>query len=564
VLQPGANPALIRLAYRGATVRLNRAGQLNVTTPAGGFQDDAPAAYQEVDGRRVPVAVEYAPEDAANYGFNLGAYEPALPLVIDPAVLVYCGYIGGDGDDLSNDITVDSTGNAYVTGWTMSTETTFPVIVGPDSSHNGGQDAFVAKVKADGTGLIYAGYIGGSAYDWGYGITVDSTDNAYVTGTTWSTEATFPVITGPDLTHNGGQDVFVAKLNSDGTGLVYSGYIGGSGNEGGQNIAIDTAGNAYISGATNSNEATFPVSVGPDLTFNGDWDTFVAKVKADGTGLDYCGYIGGNGLDYQGDIALDNTGNAYITATTVSDEATFPVVVGPDLTHNGGVYDAYVAKVMADGSGLDYAGYIGGSDWDMSYSIAVDSAGNVYVTGRTYSNQTTEGFPVIVGPDLTHNGDYDAFVAKVSADGMGLIYCGYIGGSSQDEGHGIAVDSSGNTYVTGLTYSSEATFPVTGGPDLIYNKGEDAFVAKVKSDGTGFFYAGYIGGGSKDEGYGIALDSAGNAYVIGRTESTEATFPVKVGPDLTNNDDGGIDGFVAKVSDTAAPGYSLYLPITKK
>jgi hypothetical protein len=567
VVQPGADPARIRLAYRGATVGVNEAGQLAVSTPAGAFQDDAPIAYQEVDGQHVPVAVQYALEDTAAYSFRLSEYDPAHPLVIDPAVLVYCGFIGGSANEWStyNDymgIAVDAAEYAYVAGVTYSTEASFPVTVGPDLTFNGGEydrEAFVAKVKADGTGLVYCGYIGGSHGSYASGIAVDSDGFAYVTGMTWSDEASFPVLGGPDLTHNGGQDVFVAKVEADGTGLVYCGYIGGSENEAGKGIAVDAAGNAYVSGGTNSKEwSGFPVSVGPDLTFNGDWDTFVAKVKADGTGLDYCGYIGGDGLDYGGSIAVDETGHAYIGSTTVSSESTFPVVVGPDLTHNGGVYEAYVAKVKADGSGLEYAGYIGGSDWDMGYSIAVDSAGNAYITGRTYSNETFEGFPVTVGPDLAHNGGYDAFVAKVRADGTGLVYCGYIGGSGDDEGHGIALDVAGNAYVTGLTYSNEATFPVAVGPDLTYNGGQDAFVVEVTVDGAGLAYAGYIGGSGKDDGHGIALDSTGNAYVVGVTGSDEASFPVSAGPDLTYNG-GDTDAFVAKISYTS--GVKVYLPL---
>jgi len=182
VVQPGADAGRIRLAYRGATVGLNAAGQLEVSTPAGGFQDDAPIAYQEVNGRRVPVEVAYALEDAAAYGFRLGAYDPAVPLVIDPAVLVYCGYIGGSGGDYGQGIAVDGDGNAYVTGETLSTQATFPETGGPDLTHNGGYDAFVAKVKADGTGLDYCGYIGGSGDDYGRGIAVDGDGNAYITG----------------------------------------------------------------------------------------------------------------------------------------------------------------------------------------------------------------------------------------------------------------------------------------------------------------------------------------------------------------------------------------------
>jgi hypothetical protein len=567
VVQPGVDPARIRLAYRGATVGVNDAGQLEVSTPAGGFQDDAPVAYQEVDGQRVPVVVAYALDDAAtsgadkprSYGFRVGAYNPALPLVIDPAVLVYCGFIGGGNMDRGYSIAVDAAGNAYVTGDTTSTGATFPVTVGPDLTYNGGSyDAFVAKVKADGTGLVYAGYIGGNNNETGDGIAVDAAGNAYVAGWTRFTEATFPVTVGPDLTFNSGaHDAFVVKVKADGTGLMYAGYIGGSGDDEGHGIAVDSAGNAYVTGYTASTQATFPVTVGPDLTHNGDYDAFVTKVKADGTGLEYCGYIGGSGFDRGNGIAVDSAGNAYVSGYTTSTEESFPVTIGPDLTYNGGTYDAFVAKVKTDGTGLVYAGYIGGSGTDEGFSIAADSTGNVYVTGRTASTQAT--FPVTVGPDLTYNGNTDAFVAKVKADGTGLVYAGYIGGSSSDEGYRIAVDAAGNAYVTGYTYSTQATFPVTVGPDLTYNGGGDAFVAKVKVDGTGLDYCGYIGGSSDDYGLGIAVDSAGNTYVTGLTASTQAAFPVTVGPDLTYNG-GTYDAFVAKVSYTA-PSINLYLPL---
>ncbi len=571
VVRPGADPARIRLAYRGAHVRLNEAGQLEVSTPAGGFQDDAPLAYQEVNGKRVPVSVGYVLEDAATsgagestYGFWVGAYDPTLPLVIDPAVLVYCGYIGGSDQDTGDDIAVDSAGNAYITGYTLSTEATFPVTVGPDLTHNGGTywDAFVVKIRADGTGLVYAGYIGGIGDDAGEGITVDLAGNAYVTGDTHSRETSFPVTVGPDLTFNGDDDAFVAKVSADGTGMDYSGYIGGSEIETAYDIAVESAGNAYVAGQTYSSEGTFPATVGPDLTYNGRWDAFVAKVAADGSGLVYAGYIGGSEIDTADGIAVDSEGYAYVAGDTESDEGTFPVTVGPDLTYNdvGGV-DAFIAKVKADGSGLVYAGYIGGSEADRGHGIALDGAGYAYVVGGAASSDAT--FPVVGGPDTTFNGWIDAFVAKVRADGTGLVYCGYIGGSGSDWGEGIAVDPAGNAYITGYTVSNEASFPVTEGPDLTFNGGHsDAFVAKVKADGTGLAYAGYIGGSTSEDGQGIAVDSAGNAYITGYTNSTEATFPETVGPDLTYNG-GSSDAFVAKVS-MVTFAFKTYLPLILK
>jgi hypothetical protein len=574
VVHPGADPAQIRLAYRSATgVAVNAGGQLEVTTPLGGFTDDTPVAYQEVGGRHYAVAVAYqlAPTpiqgDGVRFGFALGLYNPTRTLVLDPAVMVYCGYIGGSDAEFGTGIAVDGTGQAYVTGWTQSSEATFPVVGGPDLTYNSGySDAFVAKVRADGSGLVYVGYIGGVDQDKGRGIAVDDAGQAYVTGYTYSDEATFPVVGGPDLTYNGTRDAFVAKVRADGSGLVYAGYIGGSNAEFGMGIAVDGAGQAYVTGDTWSDEATFPVVGGPDLTYNNTIDAFVAKVRADGTGLDYCGYIGGSANDFGEGIAVDSAGKAYVTGWTHSWQSSFPVTVGPDLTFNQG-WDAFVAKVRADGSGLDYCGYIGGDYMDdLGMGIAVDGAGQAYVTGWTESGQAT--FPVVGGPDLTYNGGGgDAFVAKVRADGSGLEYCGYIGGGGEDRGMGIAVDGAGQAYVTGRT-SSQTTFPVIGGPDLTYNGGtSDAFVAKVRADGSGLVYAGYIGGMLDDSGYdeghyrgGIAVDGAGHVYVTGTTASTQTTFPVVGGPYLTYNG-GSSDAFVAKVGDKGGSAYSVYLPI---
>ena len=356
---------------------------------------------------------------------------------------------------------------------------------GLDPTHNGGNDAFVAKVRADGTSLVYCGFIGGKAPDYGFGIAVDSGGNAYVAGSTDSADGSFPVIGGLDSTHNGGtRDAFVVKVRADGTSLIYCGFIGGTGYDQGNGIAVDSSGSAYVTGSTDSSAGGagalgFPVTIGPDLTQNGSNDAFVAKVRADGTGLVYCGFIGGTGIDGGQGVAVDSDRNAYVTGYTTSTATSFPETVGPDLSHNGD-FDAFVAKVRADGTALTYCGFIGGSgeEFGPSSGIAVDSSGNAYVTGHTTSTETS--FPVIVGPDLSYNGgERDAFVAKVQTDGKGLAYCGYIGGAGGEGGTGIAVDRAGDAYVTGWTVSTETSFPVTVGPDVSANGGGDAFVAKV-------------------------------------------------------------------------------------
>ena len=547
---PGADPTCIGLAYSGADILLDAAGQIQVSTPLGGFTDKAPTAYQIMIDENRPVDVRYTVSERGLTGFRVGPYDRSKLLIIDPAVVVYSGYIGGSGDDLAWDVAVDYFGNAYVVGQTESGQATFPAVSGPDLTYNGMEDAFIAKVNSTGTGLVYAGFIGGSQDDKALGVAVDASGNAYVIGNTGSSEATFPVVNGPDLTYNGGSfDAFIAKVNSTGTALVYAGFIGGLYDENAGDVAVDGSGNAYVVGDTRSNEDTFPVIVGPDLTLYGApgnlQDAFVAKVNASGTALEYCGYIGGSVQEIASGVAVDGSGNAYVVGYTQTWDGTFPSVVGPDLTYNGS-FDAFITKVNATGTSLLYSGFIGGSEWDDAFGVAVDSSGNAYVAGRTQSTEAT--FPTIGGPDLTHNGMSDAFIAKVNATGTSLQYAGFIGGSGDDWGRKVAVDSSGIGYVVGYTDSTEATFPVVAGPDLTHNGMSDAFVAKVNPTGTELLYAGYIGGSATDYSFGVAIDGSGSAYVAGATSSTEASFPVVGGLDPTAN--GNFDAFVVKLGDS--------------
>jgi beta-propeller repeat-containing protein len=551
VVAPGVDPALIRLRYTGASeVHVADAGGLSVETPAGGFQDAPPVAYQEINGKRKSVNVKFElgatrEKEEGSLGFYVGDYDRNVPLVLDPALLVYCGYIGGSSLDAGYGIAVDYLGNVYVTGYAYSDQLSFPADVGPETTFHGVRDAYVAKFSSDGTQILYCGYIGGSGHDAGHAIAVDAFGNAYITGKTGSSEDTFPATQG---TYNGGPyDAFLAKVNAVGTGLVYCRYIGGVGDDYGDGIALDAAGNVYVTGGTASDASTFPVIVGPSLTHaGGKYDAFVAKVKAGGVELDYCGYIGGSLFDEANDIVVDESGSVYVTGRTASTEGTFPVKGGPDLSYNGGEYDAFVAKVSANGANLDYCGYIGGSSLDWGHGISLDVDRNAYVAGWTGSSEGT--FPVRTGPDLTYNGGSgDAFVAKVHANGAGLEYCGYVGGSGYERAYGVVVDMSGNAYMVGYTWSMEDTFPVKVGPDLTHNGGQDGFLVKVHYSGASLIYCGYLGGSAEDSGYEIAVDAAGSAYVTGETASSEYTFPVTSGPDVTFNG-GGYDAFVAKVS----------------
>jgi len=546
-----ANPAQIKLRYHGQdSLGVDEHGNLVYGTSVGAVTETAPVLYQDIDGRRVSVAGRYHLLDQNTVTFKVADYDRRHALVIDPT-LIYSGFIGGSGSDQGLSIAVDGAGNAYVTGTTTSAAASFPVVNGPDLTPNGAGDAFVAKVSNTGTTLLYAGYIGGSGSDIGYGIAVDDIGFAYVVGMTTSNESSFPVVAGPDASANGGRDGFIAKVNLAGTALIYCGYIGGIGIDDAISVAVDNFGAAYVSGYTTSTQSTFPVFGGPDLTANGNFDAFIAKVSPAGTNLLYAGFIGGSARDGASGVAIDSAGNAYVSGYTSSTEATFPGVTGPDLTYNGGSDDAFIAKVNAGGNTLIYAGYIGGSGIEIGYNVAVDSNSNAYVVGYTSSDQSS--FPVLVGPDLTYNGgSTDVFITKINSGGTGLVYSGYIGGSGAEGAGagidaGVAVDRFSNAYVTGVTTSNQLTFPVRGGPDLGHNGGEDAFIAKVNFDGSQLIYAGYIGGTGSDGASAVAVDSGGNAYVTGYTATADASFPVRVGPDTFPN--GGTDAFVAKISE---------------
>ena len=541
----GYDPNEIRFYYAGAETSVNEAGEIEVTTPVGGFVDEQPYAYQVLDGKRLEVPASYVETARSggliHYGFELGEYDPRHSIVIDPAVLVYAGYIGGSAQDEAFGVDVDSQGNAYIVGTTESSEMTFPVTAGPQLSFdNTTSDVFVAKVDSSGTKLIYAGYVGGTFFDHGEDIAVDSDGNAYITGWTRSTD--FPVSGSLDSSHNGRKDSFVAKISPDGTQLIYSGYLGGNQEDEGQGIAVDADQNVYLVGRTQSSEITFPVLGGPDLTFNGgNSDAFVAKVDAGGA-LAYAGYLGGAAFDSGFGIVVDRQHNAFVTGYTKSTSDTFPVVGGP-MQEFSGSEDAFVSKISPDGGSLVYSGYLGGPLADRGHDIGIDGAGNAYITGLTSSPPDTN-FPVAVGPSLTFGGLVDAFVAKISADGGAVLYAGYIGGLTDDRANGIAVDSLGNVFVCGSTLSDQQSFPVSVGPDLTYRGGREAFVAKVNASGRGLDFATYIGGEDHERARGIALDPRGAVYVVGVTTSSGAEFPT-VGPDLGFN--GLADAFVAKI-----------------
>ncbi|GAN32218.1 SBBP repeat-containing protein [Candidatus Brocadia sinica] len=314
--------------------------------------------------------------------------------------------------------------------------------------------------------------------------------------------------------------------------LIYSTYLGGSRPDYAYGIAVDSAGNAYVTGRTWSPD--FPVVNAIDKSRNKSEDVFITKLNAEGTGIVYSTYLGGNDRDYGYGIAVDSAGNAYVAGRTISSD--FPVVHAIDDSGNG-EYDAFVTKLNAEGTSIVYSTYLGGSDRDHVYGIAVDSARNAYIAGWTISSD----FPVVHAIDDSGNGECDGFITKLNAEGTSIVYSTYLGGSSSDYANGIAVDSGGNAYITGWTWSPD--FPVAHAIDDSGNGKYDAFVTKLNAEGTSIVYSTYLGGSSSDYANGIAVDSGGNAYITGWTWSLD--FPVEHAIDDSGN--GVADTFITKL-----------------
>jgi hypothetical protein len=392
--------------------------------------------------------------------------------------------------------------------------------------------------------LSYSTYLGGSDESYGVGITVDSSGNAYVTGSTYAYD--FPTVDPYQDGNYGYKDVFVTKLNSSGNALLYSTYLGGSDDEDVFSIAVDSSGDAYITGYTYSSD--FPTQSALQESNNGYTDAFVAKLNASGNGLVYSTYLGGTDYDYAYSVALHSSGSANIAGETFSSD--FPVASAIQDSIGSG-YDGFVAKLNAAGSALVYSTYLGGEGDDGAYAVAVDAAGNAYVTGYTYSSD----FPTAGPLQASNSGSKEAFVTKLNAAGSALVYSTYLGGSGDDNPYAIAVDSSGNAYVAG--YSGSTDFPMQNPYQGTNDEGDyDGFVTKLNAAGNALIYSTYLGGGDYDEIFGVAVDSAGNAYVTGGTYSTD--FPIEKAVQADNGGD--FDGFVTKLNAAGdALVYSTYL-----
>jgi Beta-propeller repeat len=557
IVAPQADPDSITIAIEGATLSLDAQGNLVLTNADKKIVFQKPVVYQDVDGVRQEIPSSYLLKGADQFGFQLGAYDRSRPLIIDPT-LSYSTFIGS-GTNYS--IAVDADGNAYVTGQAGVNPTTPGAFQTVRPSPYG--SGFVTKLNPTGTALIYSTYLGGTSDTDAYAIAVDAAGNAYVVG---RAGPGFPTTLGafqPVRRSIYGYNAFVAKLNSSGSALAYSSYLGGSSFDNAKGIAVDAAGNAYLTGFTNSFD--FPVTLGAfQPIYRGtaqSENAFVTEVNADGTALLYSTFLGGSNWDQASGIAVDAQANAYVTGAACSSD--FPVTpfafqtsyrgspnaAGP----GGGACNAFVSKMNPALPGplsLIYSTYLGGSGGDDASGIAVDTQNNAYVAGESCSLD----FPVspLAFQSVSHAA-CDAFVTKLNPAGSGLVYSTYLGGSSGDGANAIAVDAGGNAYVTGITNSAD--FPVTPDAFVATNGGPyDAFLTVLNPSGSApLVYSTYLGGSCShayqnscdSNGPSIFVDNTGNAYLTGWTYANN--FPTTPGAFQTNTSPYG-NGFVAKFS----------------
>ncbi len=491
IVSPGADPSQIAVQYLGVrSLSVNDVGELVVETEWGEVIERRPVVYQLEGGSRKSIESEYLLTGHSSFGFSLSkGYDPALPLVIDP-ILSYSTYLGGTGEDQAHGIAVDGAGRACVVGYTASTD--FPTVSALQSTISGtAVDVFVSQLNASGDALVYSTYLGGSAGDKALDVAVDDSGNVYVTGSTGSDD--FPTVSAyQDTLASTTGDAFVAKISSDGSTLVYSTYLGGWSRDEGHGIAVDSSGDAYVTGWTRS--SNFPTLGAYQGSRNGYYfDAFVTKLSGSGGALVYSTYLGGLSDDYAEGIAVDRSGQAYVTGYTSSID--FPTLGAYQDTHQG-ICDAFVTRLSSAGNELTYSTYLGGSEHDAGNSIAVDTSGSAYITGLTRSSDfpVEEAYQALIG-DLA-----DVFVTKLSGSGGALVYSTYLegGSGSDDYGHGIAVDESGNVYVTG----------------------NHSTVTKLAASGNLVVYSTFLGGVGSD----IAVDDLGNAHIVGNTKAMD--FPI--------------------------------------
>ncbi|MCB9688013.1 MAG: hypothetical protein H6738_17905 [Alphaproteobacteria bacterium] len=562
VVAAGADPGRIALRWRGAErATVDAEGGLRVRTNAGELREDHLMAWQGGSAVDVAFEVRDTPE-GPEIGFRLGPYDPDQPLVIDPDIALWLGFLGGGSYDEGHGVAIDGDGAMVLTGTTSSVD--FPDTPDAlDPAIGGGVDAFVARIAADGSAMETVTFFGGNGRDRGRDVAVGPNGHLWLVGDTDANEASFPVTTGPDLTFNDqsfGTDVFVAELTADLSDIVYAGYLGGTQPDRGYAIAVDADGSAVVVGETASTDG-FPA--GGALRANCSRDcAFVARVAPGGAALSWAGFLAEGGAAAY-DVVLDAAGGAWVTGGT-GDGLWTAGDLGPD--HHGG-QDAFVARVASDGS-LSGAGYVGGSGDDTGYGLALDDQGRAIVVGVTTSpgGSSAGAFPVTLGSfDQNPNGGQDAFVARLTADGV--EWATFLGGSGDDCAWAVDLAPDGGVVVAGGTHSA-SNFPLRGGPDLTFGGEADGFLTRFSPDGQQILSSGFIGGTRLDVGtpddasleihpIRVAVDGDGSAYVVGVTRS-----PLAPVGDLDPALDGPSDAFVAVFADdgrtttTTTPGGS--------
>lgn len=551
VVAPGADPSQIELQFAGIdALRVEDDGALLLTRGDVRLRFRKPQLYQDGFTGRREVAGRYRQGSGQRVSFEIGDYDTRSPLVIDP-ILSYSSYLGGDDLDFGHAVALDHAGAVYIAGQSLSTD-----FAGHDFPRSDAMVAYVAKLNAAGNTLEYVTFIGGTnlpqsedlLFDM-MSIAVDSTGHVYLIGDTAAPD--FPTVNALQPQKRGTHDAFVVKLTPDGSSLVYSTYLGGSGDDWGRRLAVDPAGNLVIAGTTASED--FPVASALQPRLHGRKDAFLAKLDRTGSRLLFSTFLGGfDGSEATavGDLgygmALDAAGNAYVCGYTSSPD--FPTKDAHSAQISGGQHDAFVTKVAADGSAVIYSTFLGGEGNEECLDLTVDANGAAYATGWTES----VSFPGVASPGSSR-GQLDAFVSKVAPDGRSLVYSTLLAGTGSEFGAGIRVNSRGEAVVIGATESLD--FPVTSPLQPSFVGGaNDAFVSVLNARGDELVSSTFFGGSGAENhlvtSMGIALTRWGDAVVAGTTSSwdfptvqpMDGSFGV---PDISG---GSVDAFVARIS----------------
>ncbi len=540
-VQPGADAGAIRVRIDGADgLNVGHAGGLEVKTALGKVSFTAPAAYQEVDGKRRDIKVAHVIR-GNEYGFRVGEYDRTRELVVDP--LLASTFLGGALDDVGYTIALNQNGDVYIAGYAYSEA--FPTTPGvySESFNDGLYDVFISKFDSDLTVLLSSTYLGGGDNEKCRSIALDQAGSVYVTGYTSSTD--FPTTPGAyDELGKGNDDVFISKLNGDLTTLSASTILGGNSEEYSYAISLDPSGCLYVTGYTYSSD--FPTTSGAyDENGNGSYTAFISKLDGDLATLVSSTRLGGGGQDYGFSLSLDQIGNVYVAGCTESTD--FPTTSGAYDEYNNGNHDAFVSKLDSSLTTLLASTFLGGNEYDQGNSLVLAPDGSVYVAGATSSSD----FP---STNLAYSGSLngagsDIFVSRLDGDLNNLLASTFLGGSLHDYGHFLALNADGDVYVTGRTSSSD--FPCSSDAyDDSHGWEYDAFASKFSGDLTTLAASTFLGGGSHDSGHSLALGPIGDVYVTGYTYSTD--FPTISGA-YDESYNGEYDVFVTKLDSELSP-----------